>query len=231
MKKLTKLKVKNTTLIVVTLSTLFLGCNVLLSMNLLKENTRSDYAYVLKEFVKKNKNIFPKSITVTKAEKYFSNADIKKWPVWLQTIISIFIGRDLSLQIPIETKFILDLSTLTSDDIIIQNNTLMFKKRITIKVSSQQFGSIKVIRTSNSFIDKFVDIGLSGSKVQKFFTNESLSIIHGTSDRLKDNKQIRKKVAKYISENLEKIINMSLKENLKIELEEDDLIFENIDNK
>ena len=225
MKKLTKLKVKKTVLIVVTLSTLSLGCHVLFNMNLLKENTRSDYAYVLKEFAKKNRLILPKSVTVTQAEKYFSNTDIKKWPVWLQAITTFFIGRDLYLQIPIETKFILDLSTLTSDDIIIQNNTLMFKKRITVKVSSQQFGSIKVIRSNRRFIDKFVDVGLSGSKVQKFFSNESLNIIHSTSDRLKDNKQIRKKVAKDISEYLEKIINMSSKENLKIELEEEDLIF------
>ncbi|HFI0914373.1 hypothetical protein ACTGWM_03610 [Streptococcus suis] len=79
----------------------------------------------------------------TTANHTFDNNNLQEWPDWTEPITKLFVGREMSVEIPVQTEFKLVLKGISQSDVQIQNNNLTFKKPVLFEVDSQQHGEIK----------------------------------------------------------------------------------------
>lgn len=231
MKTLGKAVANKIALIIVLFILVAAGWFALKYMNPFNGTTKSEYDFVLKTFSKKNELVVSEATTVNTTDKVFTSKALQDWPAWTKPLTSIFIGRSMTLEIPVTTEFKLNLSNLTSENVNIKNNILTFKKPLLVKTDSQQKGESKITNQSNGIIDKAVDIWTSGSKAQEFLSERSQDSIYQTSQFLMKDKALQKKVAQYAAEDLEEILNLNSDKNIEVRLSDKDLKFLNIDNK
>lgn len=231
MKTLGKAIANKIALIIVLFILVVAGWFALKYMNPFNGTTRSDYEFVLKTFSKKNELVVSEATTVNTADKVFTSKALQDWPDWTKPLTSIFIGRSMTLEIPVTTEFKLNLSDFTSEDLNIKNNILTLKKPLLVKTDSQQKGESTISNQSNGIIDKAVDLWTSGSKAQEFLNEKSQDSIYQTSEFLMNDKTLQKKVAQYAAEDLEDILNVNSEKKIEVRLSDKDLKFVNVDNK
>lgn len=194
-------------------------------------STKSEYDFVLTKFSKKNELVVSEATTKNTTDKVFISKALKNWPDWTKPLTSIFVGRSVTLEVPITTEFKLNLSDVTSEGVSIKNNVLTFTKPLIVKVDSQQTGNSKISKASNGIIDKAVDLWTSGSKAQEFLSEQSQDSIYRTSNFVMKDKGRQEKVAKYASEDLESLLNLNSDKQIRVKLSLDNLKFVNIDSK
>lgn len=126
------------------------------------------YEFVIKKFEAESKLVVAGAEVDTTANHTFDNNSLQEWPDWTEPITKLFVGREMSVDIPVQTEFKLVLEGIGRSDVHIQNNTLTFKKPVLVEVDSQQHGEIKISNNSNGLLDKAVDVFTSGLKAQEF---------------------------------------------------------------
>lgn len=89
------------------------------------ENT-SEYDFVLKKFSKTNELVVSEATTINTTDKVFTSEVLKDWPHWTKPLTSIFVGRSVTLEIPVTTEFKLNLSNITSKDVTIKHDIISF---------------------------------------------------------------------------------------------------------
>ncbi|KSU21460.1 hypothetical protein M20_0944 [Lactococcus lactis subsp. lactis] len=231
MKTLGKAIANKIALVLVLCILIAIGWLAVKQMNPFNGSTKSEYDFVLTKFSKKNELVVSEATTKNTTDKVFTSKVLKNWPDWTKPLTSIFVGRSVTLEVPITTEFKLNLSDVTSEDVSIKNNVLTFKKPLIVKVDSQQTGNSKISNASNGIIDKAVDLWTSGSKAQEFLSEQSQDSIYETSNFVMRDKGRQKKVAKYASEDLESLLNLNSDKHIKVKLSSDNLKFVNIDSK
>ena len=194
------------------------------------ENT-SEYDFVLKKFSKTNELVVSEATTINTTDKVFTSEVLKDWPHWTKPLTSIFVGRSVTLEIPVTTEFKLNFSKITSKDVTIKHDILSFNTPLVIRVDSQQKGELKISNESNGIIDKAVDLWSSDSKAQEFLSEQSQDSLYKTSNFVMKDKVLQQKVSKYASEDLENLLNLSSDKHFKVKLSGNDLSFVNIDTK
>ena len=167
----------------------------------------------------------------TTANHTFENNKMKEWPDWTEPITKLFVGREMSVEIPVQTEFKLDLEGLTKDDIRIEDNTLTFKNFLTVEVDSQQHGEIKISNNSNGLIDKAVDVFTAGQKAQEFLSDKSQEAIYKTSEYVLNDAERQEMVVGFAENSLESLLNLNSDEKLEVDLSLDDLNFVIVDKK
>lgn len=130
---------------------------------------------------------------INTTDKVFNSKPLKNWPSWTKPLTSIFVGRCLTLEVPITTEFKLNLSYVTSKYVSIKNNILTFTKPLIVKVASQQTGNPKISNASNGIIDKAVELWTSASKAQGFLSEQSQDFIYKTSNFVMKKRSVREK--------------------------------------
>lgn len=230
MKTLGKAIANKIALVLVLFILIAIGWFALKQMNPFHGTTKSEYDFVLTKFSKKKELVVSEAKTKNTTDKVFTSRALKNWPSWTKPLTSIFVGRSVTLQIPVTTEFKLNLSDVTSKDVSIKNNILTFTKPLIVKVDSQQTGTSKISNESNGIIDKAVDLWTSGSKAQEFLSEQSQDSIYKTSNFVMRDKGHQEKVAKYASEDLESLLNFNSDKHIKVKLSSDNLKFVNIDS-
>jgi hypothetical protein len=104
----------------------------------------------------------------TTANHTFDNNNLQEWLDWTEPITKLFVGREMSVEIPVQTEFKLVLEGIGQSDIQIQNNNLTFKKPVLVEVDSQQHGEIKISNNSNGLLTRRSMSSLLGLKAQEF---------------------------------------------------------------
>ncbi len=231
MKTLGKAIANKIALILVLFILVVIGWYVVKQMNPFNGTTKNKYNFVLTKFSKKNELVVSEAKTTNTTDKVFTSKALKNWPSWTKPLTSIFVGRSVTLEIPVTTEFKLNLSDVTSKDISIKNNILTFTRPLVVKVDSQQTGNSKISNESNGIIDKAVDLWTSGSKAQEFLSEKSQDSIYKTSTFVMKDKSRQKKVAKYASEDLESLLNLNSDKHITVKLSSDNLKFVNVDSK
>ncbi len=196
--------------------------------NLFGGTTSSQYKTIVKKFSQESELVVAGAESETTASHTFTNDNIKSWPNWAKPIVSVVVGRNVTVSVPIKTEFKLELKGITSKDVNIKNNVLTFRHPITVEVDSQQNGLIKA-NNSDGIVDKIVDAATSGAKAQEFLDNKTQETISKTSDNVMNDSERQTKVLKFAQEDLENLLNLGSKEHLSVELHQKDLKFINID--
>ncbi|MGQ7595709.1 hypothetical protein ACTGVC_04185 [Streptococcus suis] len=192
---------------------------------------RVQYEFVIKRFEQETKLIVAGADVETTANHTFENNKMKEWPDWTEPITKLFVGREMSVEIPVQTEFKLDLEGLTKDDIRIEDNTLTFKNFLTVEVDSQQHGEIKISNNSNGLIDKAVDVFTAGQKAQEFLSDKSQEAIYKTSEYVLNDAERQEMVVGFAENSLESLLNLNSDEKLEVDLSLDDLNFVIVDKK
>lgn len=192
---------------------------------------RVQYEFVIKRFEQETKLIVAGADVETTANHTFENNKMKEWPDWTEPITKLFVGREMSVEIPVQTEFKLDLEGLTKDDIRIEDNTLTFKNFLTVEVDSQQHGEIKISNNSNGLIDKAVDVFTAGQKAQEFLSDKSQEAIYKTSEYVLNDAERQEMVVGFAENSLESLLNLNSDEKLEVDLSLDDLSFVIVDKK
>lgn len=142
------------------------------------------YEFVIKKFEAESKLVVAGTEVDTTVPQSFDNNKLKEWPDWTEPITKLFVGREMTVDIPVQTEFKLVLEGIDQSDVQIQNNTLTFKKPVLVEVDSQQHGEIKISNNSNGLLDKAVDVFTSGQKAQEFLNDKSQEAIYKTSEEV-----------------------------------------------
>lgn len=187
------------------------------------------YEFVIKSFEQESQLIVAGAEVKTTVPQTFTNDNFKDWPDWTQPLTKALVGRDLVMDIPVETEFKLQLAGLTKDDVRISGNTLTFKRPLKVHVDSQPVDVPKIKKSGSGLVDKAVDLFTSGQKAQEFFAEKSQEAMHKTSEHVLDDQERQEKVAKFASQALENLLNLSSAEKLEVDLTVNDLEFVNID--
>ncbi|WP_170237405.1 hypothetical protein [Streptococcus hyovaginalis] len=190
-----------------------------------------EYQFVIKRFSKQSQLVVADAGIETKAHKTFESKAMKDWPKWTESIQKVFVNRELNLEIPVKTEFKLELKDLSKTDVNIKDNTLTFKRPLTVNVDSQQVGNVVIKDTKSGVVDKAVDLVTSNKKSQEFLTQKSTDALEATSKKIMSQKDKREKVAKYSEEALENILNLNSDEKITVKISESDLQFVNVDSK
>lgn len=189
----------------------------------------SKYEFVIKSFEEESQLIVAGAEVDTTATHVFTNDQLQDWPKWTQPLTKALVGRDLVVEIPVETEFKLQLEGLTKDDVSISGKNLTFKKPLVVHVDSQPVDVPKRIEGDNGLIDKAVDVFTSGTKAQEFLAEKSQEVLYKTSEEVMADQGRQEKVAKFASQALENLLNLSSEEKLEVELTVEDLEFVNVD--
>ena len=78
---------------------------------------------------------------------------------------------------------------------------------------------------------KTVDVVTSNKKAMEFLDEKSQNAIYKTSNNVMAQEKYQKKVAKYASQDLEKLLNLKSDDKISVKINVSDLKFENIDPK
>lgn len=191
--------------------------------------TTADYNYVLKRFDKQVQLVVADAETDTTRKQTFQNDNLTEWPSWTETITRFFIGRDMEVLIPVTTEFKIDLAGISKNDILIKDNSVTFKKPLTVYVNSQQSGKIKIKNQSSGLVDKAVDLATSSVKAQEFLAEKTDETVYNTSTFVLSDK--KEDVIKVSEKALTSILNINSKKKIKVQLTEDDLHFKIKDKK
>ncbi|HFI0813028.1 TPA: hypothetical protein ACGO1J_001676 [Streptococcus suis] len=189
------------------------------------------YEFVIKKFEAESKLVVAGAEVDTTANHIFDNNHLQEWPDWTEPITKLFVGREMSVEIPVQTEFKLVLEGIGQSDIQIQNNNLTFKKPVLVEVDSQQHGEIKISNNSNGLLDKAVDVFTSGLKAQEFLNEKSQEAIYKTSEKVLNDAERQEKVAAFAETALENLLNLNSEEKLEVEIEVADLNFQIVDKK
>ncbi|CYU90058.1 TPA: hypothetical protein ACGO5E_001554 [Streptococcus suis] len=191
----------------------------------------AQYEFVIKKFEAESKLVVAGAEVDTTANQTFENNQLKEWPDWTEPITKLFVGREMSVDIPVQTEFKLVLEGIGQSDVQIQNDTLTFKKPVLVEVDSQQHGEIKISNNSNGLLDKAVDVFTSGQKAQEFLNDKSQEAIYKTSEKVLNDAERQEKVAAFAETALENLLNLNSEEKLEVEIEVADLNFQIVDKK
>lgn len=189
----------------------------------------TQYQFVIKRFEKKSQLVVADAEVQTTVPKTFTNDKMQDWPKWTQKFTKILVGRDLVVDIPVKTEFKLQLEGVDENDVVIAENRLTFKKPLKVHVDSQSVGVPIIKSTSSGVVDKLVDAVTSSRKAQEFLLEKSQEAMYETSEHVLDDQGRQEKVAKFASQALENLLNLSSDEKLEVDLTVDDLEFVNID--
>ena len=124
-----------------------------------------------------------------------------------------------------------DIVLIAQNDIEIKDNVLTFKNPLTVKVDSQKEGGLEILSSSSGIVDKTVDVVTSNKKAMEFLDEKSQNAIYKTSNNVMAQEKYQKKVAKYASQDLEKLLNLKSDDKISVKINVSDLKFENIDPK
>ncbi len=197
-----------------------------------KNDIKAEYSYVIKKFSQKSELVVADAAIETSATQEFTSDATKDWPSWSEPIVKAFVGRTIEMKIPIKTEFKIVLKDISKDDVLIdRNNTLTFKKPLTVNVDSQIEGKIEIKNSKSGIIDRAVDAVTAGQKAQEFFTEKSEEAVYSTSEHIIKDQESINKVVKASKEALEEILNVASERKITVELTENDLTFVNIDPK
>ncbi len=94
----------------------------------------AQYEFVIKKFEAESKLVVAGAEVDTTANHTFENDELKEWPDWTHPITKLFVSRELTVEIPIQTEFKIVLKGIDKSDITVQNNTLTFKKPLVVEV-------------------------------------------------------------------------------------------------
>lgn len=191
----------------------------------------AQYKFVIKKFEAESKLVVAGAEVDMTVPQSFDNNKLKEWPDWTEPITKLFVGREMSVDIPVQTEFKLVLEGIGQSDVQIQNNTLTFKKPVLVEVDSQQHGEIKISNNSNGIVDKAVDVFTSGQKAQEFLNDKSQEAIYKTSEEVLNDAKRQEKVAAFAETALENLLNLNSEEKLEVEIEVADLNFQIVDKK
>ncbi len=194
-------------------------------------DTEAKYEYVVKRFSKKNELLVADAEVDMTATQTFNPNATKDWPDWTKTIANVIVSRKLEMKIPVKTEFKLELADISKNDIDIKNNVLTFKNPLTVKVDSQKEGDLEILSSSSGIVDKAVDVVTSNKKAMEFLDKKSQTAIYKTSNDVMAQEKYQKKVAKYISQDLEQLLNLKSNDKISVKVNVSDLKFENIDPK
>ncbi|WP_270332593.1 hypothetical protein [Streptococcus infantarius] len=194
-------------------------------------DTEAKYEHVVKRFSKKNELLVADAAVETTAPQSFNPNMTKDWPDWTKTIADLIVSRKLEVKIPVKTEFKLELADISKNDIDIKNNVLTFKTPLTVKVDSQKEGELEILKASSGIVDKAVDVVTSDKKAMEFLDKKSQTAIYETSNDVMKQEKYQKKVAKYISQDLEQLLNLKSNDKISVKVNVSDLKFENIDPK
>lgn len=125
----------------------------------------------------------------------------------------------------------MELTDISQNDIEIKDNVLTFKNPLTVKVDSQKEGGLEILSSSSGIVDKTVDVVTSNKKAMEFLDEKSQNAIYKTSNNVMAQEKYQKKVAKYASQDLEKLLNLKSDDKISVKINVSDLKFENIDPK
>ena len=194
-------------------------------------DTEAKYEYVVKRFSKKNELLVAEAAVDKTATQTFNSNATKDWPDWTKKIANVIVSRKLEMKIPVKTEFKLELADISKNDIDIKNNVLTFKNPLTVKVDSQKEGELENLKASSGIVDKAVDVVTSDKKAMEFLDKKSQTAIYETSNDVMKQEKYQKKVAKYISQDLEQLLNLKSNDKISVKVNVSDLKFENIDPK
>ena len=194
-------------------------------------DTEAKYEHVVKRFSKKNELLVADAAVEKTATQSFNSNLTKDWPDWTKPIADLIVSRKLEMKIPVKTEFKLELADISKNDIDIKNNVLTFKTPLTVKVDSQKEGELEILKASSGIVDKAVDAVTSDKKAMEFLDEKSQNVIYETSNKVMAQEKNQKKVAKYISQDLEQLLNIKSNNKISVKVNVSDLKFENIDPK
>lgn len=194
-------------------------------------DTEDKYEFVVKRFSKRHELLVAEAAAETTQTQSFNSNTTKDWPDWTKTIADLIVSRKLEVKIPVKTEFKLELADISKNDIDIKNNVLTFKTPLTVKVDSQKEGELEILKASSGIVDKAVDAFTSDKKAMKFLDEKSQNAIYNTSNNVMAQEKYQKKVAKYISQDLEQLLNLKSNDKISVKINVSDLKFENIDPK
>ena len=186
---------------------------------------------LLKRFSKRHELLVAEAAAETTQTQSFNSNTTKDWPDWTKTIADLIVSRKLEVKIPVKTEFKLELTDISQNDIEIKDNVLTFKNPLTVKVDSQKEGGLEILSSSSGIIDKTVDVVTSNKKAMEFLDEKSQNAIYKTSNNVMAQEKYQKKVAKYASQDLEKLLNLKSDDKISVKINVSDLKFENIDLK
>lgn len=187
------------------------------------------YELVIKRFARESQLIVAGAEVDTTATQVFTNDNFKDWPEWTQPLTKALVGRDLVVDIPVETEFKLQLEGLTKGDVAIEGNTLTFKTPLVVHVDSQPVGVPEIKHSGSGLVDKAVDFLTSGQKAQEFLAEKSQEALYKTSEEVLTDQNRQEKVAEFASQSLEDLLNLASDEKLEVELTVTDLEFVIVD--
>lgn len=193
--------------------------------------TEAKYESVVKRFSKRNELLVADAAVETRATQNFDSNMTKDWPDWTKTIADLIVSRKLEVKIPVKTEFKLELADISQNDIEIEDKVLTFKTPLTVKVDSQKEGELEILKASSGIVDKAVDVVTSDKKAMEFLDKKSQTAIYETSNDVMKQEKYQKKVAKYISQDLEQLLNLKSNDKISVKVNVSDLKFENIDPK
>ena len=98
-------------------------------------------------------------------------------------------------------------------------------------MDSQKEGELEILKASSGIVDKAVDAFTSDKKAMEFLDEKSQNAIYNTSNNVMAQEKYQKKVAKYISQDLEQLLNLKSNDKISVKVNVSDLKFENIDPK
>ena len=194
-------------------------------------DTEDKYEFVVKRFSKRHELLVAEAAAETTQTQSFNSNTTKDWPDWTKTIADLIVSRKLEVKIPVKTEFKLELADISQNDIEIKDKVLTFKTPLTVKVDSQKEGELEILKASSGIVDKAVDAFTSNKKAMEFLDKKSQTAIYETSNDVMKQEKYQKKVAKYISQDLEQLLNLKSNDKISVKINVSDLKFENIDPK
>lgn len=233
MKTIWKFLANKVASILVLILVVFLGYSVVRNQffGLFAGTHTAQHKFVIKRFSEENKLVVAEAEVVTTVSQTFENNELKSWPDWTQPITRFFVGREMTVDIPVQTEFKLVLKDVEQSDIDIRDNQLNFKVPLKVEVDSQQYGKISISNNSNGLLDKAVDVFTSGQKAQEFLNDKSQEAVYKISEDVLKDQERQEKVAQYASQALESLLNLTSDEELRVNLTVDDLDFVIIDER
>lgn len=112
MKTLGKAIANKIALVLVLCILITIGWLAVKQMNPFNGATKSEYDFVLTKFSKKKELVVSEATTKNTTDKVFTSKVLKNWPDWTKPLTSIFVGRSVTLEVPITTEFKLNLLML-----------------------------------------------------------------------------------------------------------------------
>ncbi len=91
------------------------------------------YEFVIKKFEAESKLVVAGAEVDTTANHTFDNNNLQEWPDWTEPITKLFVGREMSVEIPVQTEFKLVLEGISQSDFQIQNNKLILSNMEKLK--------------------------------------------------------------------------------------------------